>query len=92
MKDLRIKISKSGATIAIVYIDQSKCINGRNTGELVKRLQALAKIGKQKLRSIMNIQKDGILIKLTAAILKSLVITILIIDGLFMVQQSMQDD
>ena len=59
MKDLRIKISKSGATIAIVYIDQSKCINGRNTGELVKRLQDLAKIGKQKLRSIMNIQKDG---------------------------------
>ena len=92
MKDLRIKISKSGLTIAIDYIDRSKCINGRNTGELGKSLQALVKTGKQKLKSIMNIHKDGILVKLIAAISKSLVITILIIDGLFIVHQSMQDD
>ena len=91
-KDLRIKISKSGVTIAIDYQDQSKCINGKNTGGHVKSLQALVKTGRQRLKSITSIHKDGILGKLIATISTSQVIEILITNGLTMELQFMQED
>ena len=91
-KDLRIKISKFGVTIAIVCKDQSKCINGKNTGGHVKSLQALVKTRKHTLKSITSIQKDGILGKLIATISMSLVIEIQITNGLIMELQSLQED